>query len=154
MDRHDVGHGKTLRVRGVGHGELHRVDVVEELERRGARDDAGFCLRFRARHGAHADLHSLDFRGGDGFRPQEQAGEWCQRECPWFIQATDRELCVGDVASEGGRQVHREALERIGNERLVPTRAPVPRRRIECGIEPPRLLDPCARHGVPILDWE
>src|SRR5690606_7690582 len=62
VDRPDPGHGDVAGLGSFFDGQLHSVDVRDDLQRTRSHFTARFDARFRTRQLAGANLHSFDFR--------------------------------------------------------------------------------------------
>ena len=76
VDGDDLFDAEALRVGRLANGELHGVDVVDQLDRGRAWRHTRFRLGLGASHLSYADVHSLDPGRGDGFRSEQETGEW------------------------------------------------------------------------------
>ena len=145
MDRQDVVPVEAVGCHRVVDGQLHGVDVGQDLA--GGRADpasgVGPCLA--AGELAHADLQPLDLRRGDGLGAQQETGQWCQARRPRASHASQRALGVGDRGHRAGSTTRQEVPQGFREEDPVPAGTTVPRRGIQRRVGLPRAFVVAAR---------
>ena len=96
MDLLEVVRCEMLDGRGVFDGELHRVDIGQDLGRLGAHRCSHVVPGLGPRECPHVHLHPFDPGRRDRLCPQEQAHQRQKRRTRLGVQRRDRTLRIGD----------------------------------------------------------
>jgi len=155
MDVDDVLRGDAAGPGRSLDGELHRVDVGQDLGGLRPHAAARLLIDLSSGEGARIDLHPLDFRRGDRLGSEEEAGQRHELRTRAAVEIGDRLLGIGDDTRYVSRHLKAQVGQREGDEGLVRAGSTIAGRRIQGGIVLPDTTDEIPSHWRPnILSQE